>query len=220
MSDRTQHALCFKILEYQRLVNELPSLINGAKSLINELLSLINELPSLINGAKSLINELPSLINGAKSLINELPSLINGVQRLVNELPSLINGVQSLINELPSFINELPSLINGAKSLINELPSLINGAKSLIHELYQFEKRMQNMGRGTTMFIRVNLSQNAYSTGILPHPSIPAPNPQRGPRVPRLRGGDVLRQQNWGGVARILVVRDFVSNHILARVSR
>ena len=74
--------------------------------------------------------------------------------------------------------------------------------------------------RGKALPIGVNLSSNAYSTGILPHPSIPAPNPQRGPRVPRKRGGEVLRQQSRGGVTRILMVGDLIQNHVLARVSR
>ncbi|BAY76353.1 hypothetical protein NIES25_28020 [Nostoc linckia NIES-25] len=48
------------------------------------------------------------------------------------------------------------------------------------------------------MFIRVNLSSNAYHTGILPHPQ----------PLPLARGGEVLRQQSRGGVTRILMVSE------------
>ncbi|YAG15250.1 hypothetical protein NSTC745_04613 [Nostoc sp. DSM 114161] len=48
------------------------------------------------------------------------------------------------------------------------------------------------------MFIGVNLSSNAYPTGILPHPQ----------PLPLLKGGEVLRQQNRDGVTRILMVSE------------
>ncbi|BAY79592.1 hypothetical protein NIES25_60770 (plasmid) [Nostoc linckia NIES-25] len=48
------------------------------------------------------------------------------------------------------------------------------------------------------MLIRVNLSSNAYPTGILPHPQ----------PLPLARGGEILRQQNRGGVTRILMVNE------------
>jgi hypothetical protein len=64
---------------------------------------------------------------------------------------------------------------------------------------------------GTALPMRVNLSKNAYSTGILPHPSIPSPQAGRG------RFGF---RQNRGGVTRILMVGDLIQNHVLARISR
>ncbi|MDZ7959784.1 MAG: hypothetical protein RMY34_18200, partial [Aulosira sp. DedQUE10] len=49
------------------------------------------------------------------------------------------------------------------------------------------------------VLIGVNLSSNAYPTGVLPYPLIPSP--------PAGRGRFGFRQ-NWGGVTRILMVRD------------
>ncbi|BAY22124.1 hypothetical protein NIES2100_18870 [Calothrix sp. NIES-2100] len=46
------------------------------------------------------------------------------------------------------------------------------------------------------MFIGVNLSQTLIPQAFYPTPQSP----------PRLRGGEVLRQQNWGGVTRIWIV--------------
>ncbi|BAY75928.1 hypothetical protein NIES25_23770 [Nostoc linckia NIES-25] len=52
--------------------------------------------------------------------------------------------------------------------------------------------------KGTAVLIGVNLSSNAYSIGILPHPQ----------PLPLARGGEVLRQQNRGEVTRILMVSE------------
>ncbi|BAY75558.1 hypothetical protein NIES25_20040 [Nostoc linckia NIES-25] len=57
---------------------------------------------------------------------------------------------------------------------------------------------MRCTGRGAQMYIGVNLSSNAYPTGILPHPQA----------LPLARGGEVLRQQSRGGVTRILMVSE------------
>jgi hypothetical protein len=65
--------------------------------------------------------------------------------------------------------------------------------------------------RGGVTPIRVNLSSNAYSTGILPHPSIPSPLAGR--------GGFGFRQ-NRGGVTRILMVGDLMQNQVLMRLLR